>query len=120
MFFCKIDRRLSLDIKCFEEKRIKFLVSFVILLKFIIKIKTSIKLGCDLSFILPKEKWYTSILVRPKNETDPTIARSVSSTSTENAAMEFLKKLSDKIFDVIRKSEQFITIAEKLKLTAHE
>ncbi len=70
--------------------------------------------------ILPKEKWYTSILVRPKDETDPTIARSVSSTSTENAAMEFLKKLSDKIFDVIRKSEQFITIAEKLKLTAHE
>ena len=70
--------------------------------------------------ILPPDKWPTSLLVRPRDENDSRIAMQVSSPSTENAAMEYLRSLSDSAFDAIRGHERFCELEEQLKKTARE
>ncbi len=70
--------------------------------------------------LLPREKWHTSLLVRPRDEKDPSIAQTVSSLTTENAAMEYVKKLSDGRFEVLRDHPRFKEMEEKLRMTAHE
>lgn len=70
--------------------------------------------------LLPQDKWPTSLLVRPRDENDGRIAMQVSCTSTENTAMEYLKKLSDSKFDTIRNHPRFVAVVEELKKTAHE
>ncbi len=68
--------------------------------------------------ILPREKWPTSILVRPKDENDDRISMCNSSLSTENTAMEYLRLLSDSRFDPVREHVRFVRVAEELKKTA--
>ncbi len=70
--------------------------------------------------VLSREKWHTSILVRPLDENDPSLAQTVSAMTTENAAMEYLKELANVRFDSIREQVRFKTVEEQLKQTAHE
>lgn len=69
---------------------------------------------------LPLDKQPTSLLVRPWKETVGHTTLCVGFTSTENAAMEYLKKLSDSKFDAIRNHPRFVAVVEELKKTAHE
>lgn len=70
-------------------------------------------------FVLPPEKWHTSLLVRPRNADDGSTAIRVSGTRMENAATEYLKKLSDSKFDSIRNQPRFVAVMEELQKTAH-
>lgn len=72
------------------------------------------------SIVMPREKWHTSVLVRPKDENDPTVTRSVSADSTENTAMDYLRKLQDAAFDPIRTHPRFMAVENALKATAHD
>ena len=71
-------------------------------------------------FVLPPEKWHTSLLVRSRNADDGSTAIRVSGNRMENAAMEYLKKLSDSKFDAIRNHPRFVAVVEEMKKTAHE
>ena len=71
-------------------------------------------------FVLPPEKWHTSLLVRPRNADDGSTAIRVAGTRMENAATDYLKKLSDSKFDAIRNHSRFVAVVEQLKKTAHE
>lgn len=70
--------------------------------------------------VVPADKWPTSLLTRPRDENDPQLTQTISTASTENAAMEYLKKLSDSKFDAIRNHPRFAAVVEELKKTAHE
>lgn len=70
--------------------------------------------------ILPTDKWPTSLLVRPRDENDGRLVMQVSSPSTENAAMEYLRSLSDGIFYSIRSDAHFCELIDRLKKTARE
>lgn len=70
--------------------------------------------------LLSHEKWHTSLLVRPLDENDPSLALTVSALTTENAALEYLKELTDTRFDSIREHMRFKAVEEQLKRTAHE
>ncbi len=68
--------------------------------------------------VLPADKRPTSLLVRPTDE-QAEETRTVSSTSTENAAMEYLRQLSDKAFDPLREHPRFVRLTEELTQSAH-
>lgn len=70
--------------------------------------------------VIPPERWPTSLLTRVRDENDPTLVRTVSSASTENAAMDYLRQLSDNRFDSIRNHPRFVAVVGELKKTAHE
>lgn len=70
--------------------------------------------------VLPQEKWPTSLLVRPNGPDDPRLAITVSSPSTENCAMGYLRTLSDRQFDNIRETERFKAVENRLRETARE
>lgn len=70
--------------------------------------------------VLPRDKWPTSLLVRPRDENDNRLTMTNSSASTENAAMDYLRQLSDSAFDAVRNHLRFEAIVEQLKKTAHE
>jgi len=70
--------------------------------------------------VLPRDKWPTSLLVRPRDENDNRLIMTNSSPSTENAAMDYLRQLSDSAFDTIRSYPRFSQIIAQLKKTAHE
>jgi len=67
---------------------------------------------------IPKEKWPTSLLVRPRDENDPRLAITVSSSSTENEAMEHKRILESADFDTLRKNERFQTVYDTLSQNA--
>ena len=67
---------------------------------------------------IPKEKWPTSLLVRPRDENDPRLATTVSSSSTENEAMEHKRILESADFDTLRKNERFQTVYDTLSQNA--
>ena len=69
---------------------------------------------------LPREKWQTSLLVRPRDENDARLIMCVSSPTSENAAKEYLRKLSANVFDPIRDEVRFCAVEEKLKNTARK
>lgn len=68
--------------------------------------------------VLPPEKWPTSILVRPLDKNDGRLTMSNSSLTTENCAMEYLRKLSDNRFHPIRSHPRFCKVQERLQQTA--
>ena len=68
--------------------------------------------------LIPKEKWPTSLLVRPRDENDPRLAITVSSSSTENEAMEHKRILESADFDTLRKNERFQTVYDTLSQNA--
>ncbi|MBO7273562.1 MAG: helix-turn-helix transcriptional regulator [Clostridia bacterium] len=68
--------------------------------------------------LIPKEKWPTSLLVRPRDENDPRLATTVSSSSTENEAMEHKRILESADFDTLRKNERFQTVYDTLSQNA--
>ncbi len=70
--------------------------------------------------VLPRDKWPTSLLVRPRDEKDNRLTMTNSSASTENAAMDYLRQLSNNAFDAVRNHLRFEAIVEQLKKTAHE
>jgi len=70
--------------------------------------------------VLPQDKWQTSLLVRPRDKNEGLLPMINSSSSTENAAMDYLRQLSDSAFDAIRSHLRFEGIVEQLKKTAHE
>ena len=82
----------------------------------------SYDLYCDGLFgnyvILPPDKWPTSLLVRPRDKDDPRLSMTNSTSSTENAAMEYLNTLSDNVFDSIRDHYRFKKVEERLRETA--
>ena len=57
--------------------------------------------------VIPKEKWPTSLLTRPRDENDPRLTTTVSAGSTENEAMEFKRILEGAQFDTLRENERF-------------
>ena len=67
---------------------------------------------------IPKEKWPSSLLVRPRDENDPRLATTVSSSSTENEAMENKRILESADFDTLRKNERFQTVYDTLSQNA--
>ena len=70
--------------------------------------------------LLPPDKWPTSLLARPRSENDGSTGMQVTCELRENAAMEYLKKLSDSKVDPIRNHPRFIAVVEELKKTARE
>ena len=68
--------------------------------------------------LIPKEKWPTSLLVRPRDENDPRLEITVSSSSTENEAMEHKRILESADFDTLRKNERFQTVYDTLSQNA--
>ena len=68
--------------------------------------------------LIPKEKWPTSLLTRPRDENDPRLATTVSSSSTENEAMEHKRILESADFDTLRKNERFQTVYDTLSQNA--
>ncbi len=70
--------------------------------------------------VLPRDKWPTSLLVRPRDEKDARLSMTNSSPSTENAAMEYLRYLSDSTFDSIRSHSRFNTVEMRLQETARK
>ena len=66
------------------------------------------------SVVLPKEKWPTSLLTRPRDENSPSLAVQVSASSTENTAMEYKRILENKVFDVLRDNDRFRTVYQTL------
>lgn len=70
--------------------------------------------------VLPQDKWQTSLLVRPRDKNEGLLPMTNSSASTENAAMDYLRQLSDSAFDTIRSYPRFSQIIAQLKKTAHE
>ena len=68
--------------------------------------------------LIPKEKWPTSLLVRPRDENDPRLATTVSSSSTENEAMEHKRILESADFDTLRKNQRFQTVYNTLSQNA--
>ena len=69
---------------------------------------------------IPKDKWPTSLLTRPRNEGDPRLSTTVSSPSTENSAMDFKKRLENSIFDSLRKNERFLSVYQTLSKNAKQ
>lgn len=67
---------------------------------------------------IPKEKWPSSLLVRPRDENDPRLEITVSSSSTENEAMEHKRILESADFDTLRKNERFQTVYDTLSQNA--
>ena len=67
---------------------------------------------------IPKEKWPSSLLVRPRDENDPRLKITVSSSSTENEAMEHKRILESADFDTLRKNERFQTVYDTLSQNA--
>lgn len=67
---------------------------------------------------IPKEKWPTSLLVRPRDENDPRLEITVSSSSTENEAMEHKRILESADFDTLRKNERFQKVYDTLSQNA--
>jgi transcriptional regulator with XRE-family HTH domain len=67
---------------------------------------------------IPKEKWPSSLLVRPRDENDPRLATTVSSSSTENEAMEHKRILESADFDTLRKNDRFQTVYDTLSQNA--
>ncbi len=68
--------------------------------------------------LIPKEKWPTSLLTRPRDENDPRLAASVSSSSTENKAMEHKRILESTDFDALRKNDRFQAVYDTLSQNA--
>ena len=68
--------------------------------------------------LIPKEKWPTSLLTRPRDENDPRLAASVSSSSTENEAMEHKRILESTDFDALRKNDRFQAVYDTLSQNA--
>lgn len=69
---------------------------------------------------IPKDKWHTSLLCRPKDENDPRLEITVSSSCTENEAMEHKRILEGAFFDVLRESERFQAVYRTLAENAKE
>ena len=67
---------------------------------------------------IPKGKWPSSLLVRPRDENDPRLAITVSSSSTENEAMEHKRILESADFDTLRKNERFQAVYDTLSQNA--
>ena len=67
---------------------------------------------------IPKEKWPSSLLVRTRDENDPRLKITVSSSSTENEAMEHKRILESADFDTLRKNERFQTVYDTLSQNA--
>lgn len=70
--------------------------------------------------LLPLGKWPTSLLVRPRNKNDGSTGMQVTCELRENAATEYLKKLSDSKFNPIRNHPRFVAVVEELQKTAHD
>ena len=70
--------------------------------------------------VLPKEKWPVSLLVRPLGPDDPRLAMTVSNSSTENSAMDYLRQLADKHLDPLRGTARFQAVEARLRETARE
>ncbi len=70
--------------------------------------------------ILPPDKWPTSLLIRPSDENDARLTMTNSSPSTENAAMDYLRRLSDPHFDSVRSHPRFCQTENRLRETARE
>lgn len=68
--------------------------------------------------LIPKEKWPTSLLTRPRDENDPRLATSVSSSSTENEAMEHKRILESADFDALRNNDRFQAVYRTLSQNA--
>lgn len=68
--------------------------------------------------LIPKEKWPTSLLTRPRDENDPRLATTVSSSSTENEAMEHKRILESTDFDALRKNDRFQAVYNTLSQNA--
>ena len=68
--------------------------------------------------LIPKDKRPTSLLTRPRNESDPRLSTTVSSPSTENSAMQFKIHLENSIFDSLRKNEHFLSVYQTLSKNA--
>ena len=56
---------------------------------------------------IPKDKWHTSLLCRPKDENDTRLKITVSSSCTENEAMEYKRILESNDFDTLRDNKRF-------------
>ena len=69
---------------------------------------------------LPKDKWHTSLLCRPKNENDPRLKMTVSSSCTENEAMEHKRILEGTFFDILRENDRFKAVYNTLSANAKE
>ncbi len=67
---------------------------------------------------IPKEKWPTSLLTRPRDEDDPRLALTVSSSCTENEAMEHKRVLEGNFFDSLRENERFKAVYHTLSQNA--
>ncbi|MBR4295207.1 MAG: helix-turn-helix transcriptional regulator [Clostridia bacterium] len=64
---------------------------------------------------IPKEKQHTSLLAKPIRSDDPRLTVTVSANCTESSAMEYLRKMSDGVFDSIRNCKRFSTVENSLK-----
>lgn len=69
---------------------------------------------------IPKDKWPTSLLCRPKDDNDPRLEITVSCSSTENEAMEYKRALEGSFFDALREKERFQTVYAILCQNAKE
>ncbi len=69
---------------------------------------------------LPKDKWHTSLLCRPRDENDPRLEITVSSSCTENEAMEHKRILEGTFFDVLRENDRFKAVYQTLSANAKE
>ena len=70
--------------------------------------------------ILPQDKWPSSLLVRPLGPDDSRLSMTVSNPSTENCAMEYLRKISDKTLDSLRENVRFRAVEARLRETARK
>lgn len=68
--------------------------------------------------VIPKDKWPTSLLTRPRNENDLRLETTVSSCSTENEASEHKRLLEDSYFDALRDNERFKAVYQTLSENA--
>lgn len=67
---------------------------------------------------IPKDKWHTSLLCRPKDENDPRLKITVSSSCTENEAMEHKRILESNDFDTLRDNKRFQAVYRTLSQNA--
>ncbi len=72
---------------------------------------------CGDDILLPPEKRYTSILVRPESDDDNRCT--VSASEAENEAYNYLSKLRSKFFDPIRENSRFAAVVQELEKSAH-
>ena len=69
---------------------------------------------------IPNEKRHTSLLTRPIHSDDPRLYVTVRGNCSESSAVEYLRKLSDGVFDSIRDCKKFSEIENSLKKAAKE